>query len=176
MNGSSASAVFVLAHHDLYGDIRTGQSRILDVLNDSNTRFIRLDNMRVHRPRIAAPQYELSGSVVVKERIHAVLLSDEDRPGESKVFFAARERKTRAAVATLPTMVVEGRVHSKSVHDPQSFLTLESAMFFPVTDAVLWRDTDGSEPWRSPVALVNTRLLTSLSFDHVERNLPGAVR
>jgi hypothetical protein len=176
VNGSSASAVFVLSHHELYGDVRTGQSRILDVLNDSNTRFLRLDNVRVRRPEIAEPQYDLPGSVVVKENIHIVLLLGEDRPSESKVFYAARERKTHVAVATLPTMVIEGRVHLKSVQDPQSFLTFESAMFFPITDAVLWRDAYRSEPQRSPVALVNTRMLSSLSFDHAERNLFGAVR
>ncbi len=78
---------------------------------------------------------ELASTVLVKSSLQAVLLLDEDRPNESKVFFASMARKTMEVVVTLPTILVEGRIHTKSATDLQAYLSLEAGSFFPVTAA-----------------------------------------
>ena len=54
------------------------------------------------------------------------MLLDEDRRSESKVFFASLARKTIDVVVTLPTILVEGRIHTKTANDPQTYLSLEA--------------------------------------------------
>ena len=65
--------------------------------------------------------------------VQAVLLLNEDRSNESKVFFASLARKTLEVMILLPTMIVHGRIHTKAGGDMPTFLSLETGTFFPVT-------------------------------------------
>lgn len=135
MTDSTGSAVFVLPHYDVHGRITATSSRALDVMNDHSTRFLKLDSVRVCGPGCPEPLLELPHTVVLKNLVQAVLLFNEDRTSESKVYFASLARKTQEATILLPTMFVKGRVHSKAGGDMLTFLSLETGIFFPVTNA-----------------------------------------
>ncbi len=164
MTGHSATAIFVLSHHDARGTVDTGTGRLLDVLNDQYTRFMKLDNVRVCPRAESHALVELSHTVLIKDNIHLVILLGEDRRTESKVFFASLARKTLDVVITLPTIVVEGRIHTKAATDPQSYLSLEAATFFPLTTARIQDDACEGGWLESPVVLVNKGALSSISF------------
>ena len=84
---------------------------------------------------MAMAMAELASTVLVKSNLQAVLLLGDNRSSESKVFFASLARKTMDVVVTLPTILVEGRIHPKMANDLQAYLTLEAGAFFPVTAA-----------------------------------------
>jgi hypothetical protein len=160
----TADVVFVSNHFDVHGSVTTGSGRILDVLNDQTTRFLKLDDARVC-PRMSTTVIaQLRSCVMAKDSIQLVRLVGEDRPNEAKVFFAAQARKTIDVVLTLPTILVEGRIHVKSAHDPQAYLTLEAGAFFPVTSARFHEDAPDATSQVHAVILVNKHFVSSLAF------------
>lgn len=164
MSKYTADVVFVSSHFDVHGSVTTGTGRVLDVLNDQTTRFLKLDNARI-RPRMSeAVISQLRSCVLAKDSIQLAQLVGEDRPNETKVFFAAQSRKTFDIVLTLPTIVVEGRIHVKSSQDPQAFLTLESGSFFPVTSARFHEESPDATSHVHPVVLVNKSFVSCLAF------------
>ncbi len=164
MSKYTADVVFASNHFDVHGSVATGTSRIVDVLNDHTTRFLKLDNARIC-PRMSSTVIaELRSCVMAKDSVQVVRLVGEDRPNESKVFFAAQARKTFDVVLTLPTTLVAGRIHAKSANDPQGFLTLESGAFFPVTSARFHTDSAESADPVQAVILVNKNYVSALAF------------
>lgn len=133
MNDPTGTAVFVMPHYDVHGHITATNSRALDVLNDHSTRFLKLDSVRVCAAGRPDPLFELPNTVVLKSMVQAVLLLNEDRSNESKVYFASLARKTQEVTILLPTMIVKGLIHTKAGGDMTTFLSLETGMFFPVT-------------------------------------------
>jgi hypothetical protein len=163
VNSQSAKAVFVLPHYDVYGRASTGSSRILDVLNDQNTRYLKLDGVRICAPGDRMALAELASTVLVKSSLQAVLLLDEDRPSESTVYFASMARKTMEVIVTLPTIMVEGRIHTKTASDLQAYLSLEAGIFFPVTAAKIRGQMRTGNLLESPVVLVNKDRVSTIS-------------
>jgi hypothetical protein len=160
----TADVVFVSNQFDVHGSVTTGTGRILDVLNDQTTRFLKLDNARIC-PRMSGTVIaQLRSCVMAKDSIQLVQLVGEDRPNETKVFFAAQARRTFDIVLTLPTILVEGRIHVKSSPDPQAYLTLESGAFFPVTSARFHEESPDAASHVHAVVLVNKIFVSCLAF------------
>jgi hypothetical protein len=164
VNSDSATALFVLSHHDAHGTVATGTGRLLDVLNDQNTRFLKLNDARICPRAERHALVELTSTLLIKNNIHLVVLLSEDRRGESRVFFASLARKTIDVVVSLPTVVVEGRIHTKMANDAQAYLSLEAGAFFPLTAARIQDDACEGGWLESPVVLINKEMLTSISF------------
>ncbi len=169
VNGATTSVIFVTAHYDVHCTVFTRGGRLLDAFNDSNTRFLELEDVRYFAHGSREPAIELPKTLLVKENIHLAILVSEDRRNESKVFFATLERRTMNAVVALPTVVVKGQVHAKAAVDPQGFLTYEAASFFPVTSATLIGNLalDRLSGTESPgaVIMVNKNAIFSLSLE-----------
>ena len=141
----------------------TTSSRALDAVNDHSTRFLKLESVRVCASGQSEPLFELPNTVVLKSMVQAVLLLNEDRSNESKVFFASLARKTHEATILLPTMIVNGRIHTKAGGDMPTFLSLETGMFFPVTGATV-RYGDRFETTRQcPVVLVQKDQIATIT-------------
>jgi hypothetical protein len=164
VNSHSATAVFVSFHHDTHGTVVTGTSRLLDVLNDQNTRFLRLENVRICPRAENHALVELNTCALIKDNIHLVMLLGDDRRSESKVFFASLARKTVDVVVALPTILVAGRIHTKTASDAQGYLSLEAGAFFPLTAARIQDDACEGGWQECPVVLVNKAVLCSIAY------------
>ncbi len=164
MNKYTAEVVFVSNHFDIHGSVTTGNGRVLDVLNDQTTRFLKLDGATICPRTSTTVIAQLRSCVVTKDSIQLVQLVGEDRPNETKVFFAAQARKTIDIVLTLPTILVEGRIHVKAAQDPQAYLTLEAGTFFPVTSARFCEDAGDATSHVHAVILINKNAVSSLAF------------
>jgi len=164
VNTHSATALFVLSHYDAYGSVATGTVRLLDVLNDQNTRYLKLDSVRICPRAESHALVELTSTLLIKNNIQLVVLLGEDRRSESKVFFASLARKTIDVVVTLPTILVEGRIHTKMANDAQKYLSLEAGAFFPLTAAKIQDDACEGGWQECPVILINKEALSSISF------------
>ncbi len=165
MNGVSTTVIFVTAHYALHCNVFTRTGRLLDAFNDSSTRYLELEQVRYFEHTGDEPVLELPKSVLVKDNIHLAILVGEDRSSESKVFFATLERKTLSAVVALPTALVKGHVHVKSVNDAQGFLTLEAGNFFPVTSATVLGHAAATRQLPGSVVMVNREAIFSLSLE-----------
>ncbi|MHB8969567.1 MAG: hypothetical protein ACYC3X_05885 [Pirellulaceae bacterium] len=163
MNSQSASTVFVLPHYDVYGTAPIGTTRILDVLNDHTTRYLKLNDVRICAPGDPLAMAELASTVLDKNSLQAVLLLGDDRQNESKVFFATLARKTTNVFITLPTIIVEGRIHNKHASDYQTYLSLEATAFFPVTAATVRGPMGIGNRLESPVVLVHKDRVSTIS-------------
>jgi hypothetical protein len=101
--------------------------------------------------------------VIVKTHLQAVLMLGEDRSSESKVFFASLARKTMDVVVTLPTILVEGRIHTRVANDLLAYLSLEAGVFFPVTAAKIRGRMRMGNLLECPVVLVNKDKVSTIS-------------
>ena len=164
MNATALSVIFLTAHYDLYCTFSKRTQRALDALNDATTRFLEVGSVRFHPRSRSEFLLEVQQTVLVKENVHAAILTSEDRSRESQFFFAARERRTRPCVLVLPTVIVTGQLHLKGASDAQRFLALEAGSFFPVTDATVKGDMPHTESLRSPVVMVKRDAVISLSL------------
>jgi hypothetical protein len=165
VSDTALSVIFVTAHYDLYCTFSTRTQRALDALNDATTRFLDVDSVRFHPRSGSESLLDVQQTVLVKENVHAAILTNEDRSRESRFFFAARERRTRPSVLVLPTVIVTGQLHMKAASDAQRFLALEASSFFPVTDATVTGDMPHTESRQSPVVMVKRDAVISLSMD-----------
>ncbi len=168
MSNTSISVVFVTSHFDLHCELSIRSGRALDAFNDTTTKFMNVENVRFHQHTQQEPVLTVKSSVVVKDNVFLALLLDEDRPSERKVFFAVQEKRSMRAVMTLPTVIVEGSLHMKISNDAPSFLSLESGVFFPVTDATV-HGSDRFDPSTTyPVVMVKAAAISSLSLQRKE--------
>jgi len=167
VDGHSAAAFFVLSHHDLHGLVATGTGRLLDILNDQNTRYLKLNNVRICPRAENHTLVTLASTILLKNNIHLALLLGENRRSEGQVFFASLARTTIDVVLSLPTVVVEGRIHAKAAkaaQDPQTYLSLEAAAFFPLTEARILGDACSDGRQENSVILVNKEAISSISY------------
>jgi hypothetical protein len=158
------SVIFLTAHYDVHCTFSRRCQRALDAFNDTTTRFLEVETVRFHPRSSDEPLLELDKTVLVKENVYAAILTGEDRSRESRFFYAARERRTRPCVVSLPTVIVTGQLHVKGASDAQRFLALEAESFFPITDATVLGDSPRIPAIQSPVVMVKRDAVTSLSL------------
>jgi hypothetical protein len=139
--------------------------RAVDVLNDTTTRYLEIEQVRFFQRTGSELVAEVPRALLVKNNVHLVLLVSEDRSNERRVFFAAQERRTHTAVISLPTVVVKGELHVKSAADPQGFLSIQAGSFIPVTDATVFGHAPDTAPIISSVVLINKDAITSLAIN-----------
>jgi hypothetical protein len=157
-------AILFLSEYGVRCTISTGNMRLLDLLNDANSQYLRVTNARFFQRGDFQSAIDIQETVVVKTGIQLVVIDEADE-SDGKLFFATLERKTRQAMVSLPTAIVKGTLHVKMARDPQAFLSVEAAGFVPLTNARIYQLTSSAKTLESRVALIRREEITSLSFE-----------
>lgn len=163
MKDKHTVAILFLSDYGLRCTIPTGGNRLLDALNDPSSDYLEVSRARFFQRDDFQTVIDVSSTLVVKSAIQLVVIDEADED-DRKLFYATLERKTYEAVISLPTTIVEGTLHVKSARDPQAFLSIEAAGFFPVTNAKIHQLTSSADKLESRVALIRTKTITSLRF------------
>lgn len=166
MSDNSAPVIFVTANYDLHCSMPVRRGRALDMFNDSSTRYLEVRHVSFYQRPAEEPILDVDSTLLVKDNIQLAILVSEDRPSESRMFFATLGKKSISGVVSLPNAIVKGQVHAKSAVDAAGFLSLEAASFFPVTDATVLGHSPTSGAFESSVVAVNKAAVSSLTLLH----------
>ena len=133
------------------GSVRSRQSRITDILNQTEDGFLVLSDALVD-------EYGSTGTPTRSEyaqvNLGAVLFAVADQPIEPRPDLRTPKVSEQAMVSIPPFRVV-GRVHLLGDRELRDALSELTGRFVPVTDATYWSDTVGEARATAAMVAVN---------------------
>lgn len=164
MNADAINTILILSYFNLNCEVATRGQRLLDVLNDGNTRYLQIQSGQVFGGGQKALA-NVGDTLVIKDNLEMALPVRTGSPGSRNLFYATLERNTARVVMTLQHAVVQGEIHVKAARDAQTFLSIKAGNFIPVTSATVHQLDSKVEPAENVVALVNRTYISSLTFN-----------
>jgi hypothetical protein len=152
--GAEPSLVHLTLYTDAFvirGAMRTRQSRITDILNQSDEDFLVLSDTVVD-------EYGTRGTPVRSEfaqvNLGAVLFAVADTTVEARPDLRTPKVPEQALIS-IPPFRVTGRVHVLPERDLREALSELTGRFIPVTDATYWSDSLGEARTTAPMVAIN---------------------
>jgi len=155
--------VLVADQHLIRCGVPTDGKRLLDVLNDKTTEFLRL--LEPQLSPMTDPQMRVAAfarGLVPKPNISLALIIEEKHEAPQKRANMMVRKNTFEVYVTVPGYEVRGFVHSERALEPLDFqarLVREGQVFFPITEVTLTPVGPLGEPFRAPAAMVNRNRL-----------------
>lgn len=166
MTTDRVAVVIVVGRHSLAGTIEHRGSRVLDVLNDTSTEFLRVHEVAVFRGLKGGPLAEYAEITVPKSAIDCALLADNRHEAPLRRQYARVEKHMHCMFALVTDHEIRGRAMFERSADTMSILNSGASNFFPVVNvSVLSADSNGP-PMSAAVAFVNKAKVLLL---HVEQ-------
>lgn len=167
------STLLITRDHLIHGDVDMAERRLLEVVNDSSTNYLRVRSAAVFRRECNSLVAQASDVVVPKNSL-ALLAPATDRheaPQKRRDNFTAK-RKSDAFVI-VPGYEIFGKLYLNGVDDPVVALTHELGAFFPIADAeVCWSGAPRGGV-ALPVVIVNSAFISLLRIGNFTRPGPG---
>ncbi len=159
-----ASTILLMSDFGMYCDVRTGGMRLLDMMNDVNSRYLKVENAKVF-PRSDVDSIKAFGdATVVKDQVQLAVSVGDGKKKDDKLYFATLERRTVDTILSMTHGLVKGQLHVKQAKDAASFLSLEAAGFIPVTRATITGFATDAKSLESPFVVVNKNAISSIAF------------
>ena len=133
------------------GSIRSRQSRITDILNQSDDDFLVLADAMIDEfgTRDLATKSEFA-----QVNLASVLFAVADTAIEARPDLRTPKVPEQAMISIPPFRII-GRIHLLPERDLRDALTELTGKFLPVTDATFWSDTVGEARTSAPMVAVN---------------------
>lgn len=159
--------------HSLVGAFECRSQRILDVLNDASTDFLRVRQVAVFRQIRGECIAHLHDVTIPTSAVRFAALQG-DKHDASLRQYAFVGKQAHRAIVVCDGHEMCGTVMATGTADPVSALGKDASMFFAVTDVQVSNDVT-NESFRMPMTFVNK---TMVSFMHVikERHTSGEPR
>lgn len=166
MNHLLIPVILVVKNHWLLGKLRTAEQRVLDSLNDPQTDYLDLVEVKVFsaldRRRCLA---DLPAATIPKDGLYLLIIPTERyEPSRTTRIYRIEEKKAVSVCTVAAGYFVRGNLHLKRQGvDSRYTLTTLLNHFFPVTDATV--SGPGMEPISAKTVMANKRYVSCLSFD-----------
>ncbi|MBI3465481.1 MAG: hypothetical protein HY000_20865 [Planctomycetes bacterium] len=151
------------------GMIEHGSRRVLDVLNDVGTDFVRIQRVEVFGHSASQPIEQLGEATVPKAAIDCVMLCEEAHEAPLRRQYSFVEKQPRKVFLTLAERQVRGTIMLKGNPDPRQLLGRDAPIFFPVAEATVSAGDKIGRPIAAPVVLINK---AKVSLLQIEREIP----
>ncbi|HET7029373.1 MAG TPA: hypothetical protein VFI34_02590 [Candidatus Limnocylindrales bacterium] len=133
------------------GSIRSRQSRITDILNQSDDDFLVLADAVIDE---FGTRDLASKSEFAQVNLASVLFAVADTVIEARPDLRTPKVPEQAMISIPPFRII-GRIHLLPERDLRDALTELTGKFLPVTDATFWSDTVGEARTSAPMVAVN---------------------
>jgi hypothetical protein len=154
----------VLRTHTIDCSIAHSDHRVLDILNDLGTGFLKVSNVGLQGVTRAGGLEALEQAMIPKNAIDCVLLDQEAHEAPVRRRHALVAKHQRSALILLPNQELSGMTNWTGRPEPVALLAPEAASFFPVSAAILWDIHRHGEPISASVAFVNKSSVSMLSL------------
>jgi hypothetical protein len=164
MNNEMTPVILVVENHWLLGKLRTSDQRVLDILNDPQTDYLDLQDVKVfssmNRQKCLAG---LPTAIIPKESLHLLIIpTDKFEGSRQKRIHRIVEKKALDVCTVAAGYLVQGKLHIKSHgYDARYTLTHVLGNFFPITDAIL--SGPGTDPITVSTVMTNKNFVSALS-------------
>lgn len=158
------------AHQVVRGVLQTRGDRLLDILNRSQSSFLRIERAEVLE--------DLNGDCIGTELSHAIVRKSEiclaipnevaGRPLEKILCAYSAKQSHKAFIAALGYLI-EGQIHLRRCSDEVAVLTRELGEFLPVTSAKVTCVQEASHPCDCPITIVNASAISLFSLVPIRR-------
>ena len=156
MDVKRTSVIMIYDDYWLLGTMPTRENRVLDVLKDTNSDYVLLNDVQVFRNETRV--LSISQGVVAKQKLSLILIPGKDHEAPKKRSLLLMKKNVCRACVLVPGYTLQGNLYPTRIDT--SLLTLTTGVddFFPLTEATV--SGAGIEPLQVPVAIVNNRLVT----------------
>jgi len=155
----------VTGQHAFTGSVENRGLRMLDVLNDASSQFLKLHQVSIYRGFDKKCARQVSETVFPKSTIDFVLLKRQPHEAPMRRAHSLIAKDQHHAMVVLDHYEIHGDFMSKGAIDPMVVLHPQSAPFFPIVSPDIFLSPIG-ETIYSNVALVNK---AKVSLFHYER-------
>ena len=169
MNTDLTPVILVVENHWLLGKLQTSDKRVLDILNDPQTDYLDLQDVKVfsstNRQKCLA---NMPTAIIPKESLHLLIIpTDKFEGSRNKRIHRIVEKRELDVCTVAAGYLVQGKLHIKSHgYDARYTLTHVLSNFFPVTDATL--SGPGIDPITVSTVMTNKNFVSSLSCVNVD--------
>jgi hypothetical protein len=163
MNGIEAAVVLATDQHLMEVVVATKGQRLLEVLNDPNSDFLRVFDLKLIAGEGDDREASAPSGIVRRSNIILALLSDQHEAPQRRQYSFV-EKKVRSASMIAGGYRIQGELQIRGSDDPVAVVNAELQNFFPVTAAVVTHPTIRWSTLQSSVALVNKQRLGALSI------------
>jgi hypothetical protein len=165
MTTNQVAVLFIVGRHSFAGTIDHSSSRVLDVLNDVNTEFLRVHGGAVFRGFQGGPIGQFDETTVPKSAIDCVVLTEERHEAPQRRQYALVEKQSHPVFVLVADYEVRGNVMLGRTVDPVLVLNSSASTFFPiVTASVSTVDVKGP-PLSARVVFVNKAKVSLLQIE-----------
>jgi hypothetical protein len=167
----------ILATHEhfLGAKVATHGERLVQVLNDGNTRFLSLTDVQVFRREGGTHVATLPRAVIQKDSIALAIpaVAGHESPRKRRDNYI--QKSQFHTLVLVLGYEVRGRLWLKGTEDPVSALCRELGTFFPITDGVVAFAGKEGDQHGGQVVLVNRNLISLFQIGEHVREKPGPV-
>lgn len=169
---SELSTLLVTPEHLIRAEVQTGGRRLLEMINDGSTDFLRVGVVKLYRRACGTFVAEAPSAVIRKSNVALALPEIERHEAPQKRYDNFVTKRSSEAFLIALGYEVYGKLYLRGSGDPISAFSHELLGFFPVADAdVCCRGTPGTDR-SSPVVIVNSAFVSLLRIGEFTR--PGA--
>jgi hypothetical protein len=161
----SVTIIVLAGRHSFSGILENRGSRVLDLLNDLSTEFLRLRDITVHRGFCEGIIAQLESGIIPKRTIDVVLLDRGHHEAPMRREHATVKKKSWGAFLVVGDYEIRGKLMLKGSTDVVNAMTCELSAFFPVKDTRLSIVGGDQSPSAAGVALINKAKAALVQID-----------
>ena len=163
--------IAVVSGHWLRGSMTTTGCRVLDVLNENNTDFLRLTDAQVFSTSDLTTPITAFGEVMVpKDKLAVVFIpKNNNHDSDYKKYYSKVQTRRTASFALIGGHALTGSIHLKTrMTDPIYTINHALTRFFPMTQVDVAMPHGGSMP--VAVAIANKQFVDCFHVGETEKS------
>lgn len=151
------AVTLLTASHRFHGEVNTGGQRLQEVLNNSLTDFVQLENAQIYTLANQTEMlYEEKRATIQKSQLQLVVIGEQKHEAPEKRQNYRVQKSFYEVFCVAGSYEVTGLLHlPRHTRDTIAILVREVKMFFPLTEATLTYDVRSRSALGASVVLVN---------------------
>jgi hypothetical protein len=156
------AVTLLTASHRFQGEINAGGQRLQEVLNNSLTDFVHLDNAQIYT---LANQTEMlyaeKRATIQKSQLQLIVIGEQKHEAPEKRQNYRVQKSFHEVFCVAGSYEVTGFLHlPRSTQDTIAILARETKMFFPLTESIVTFDVRSRSSLNASVVLVNKSIVS----------------
>ena len=174
MTTTEISVILATEEHVLSGNVAANGQRLLDLLSDTNTDFVRLSDAHLFRRKGNTRIASLPEVVVAKKSVGFVIPNTDAHEAPKKRFMSIVKKNQYSVFLLVFGYEVRGTLQLLGAGDPVSTLCNELGNFVAVPNGSV--AFDGTSPNRpgSQVVIVNKDLISLMEISRLDKPVSGS--
>lgn len=163
---NSSEVAALTDNHIFRGTVITGSRRLSDTLNDTMSKYIEVEDVKVFAMTVPnKPSHSLSSVHLKKQRLQLIAIISEDIQSPTNRLYSYIEKVKRPAVVFIEGFHVSGTMFFTGRGESHAPFISEGEAFIPMTDATIRSVTNQRVRIRASTVLVNASLMDGYYYE-----------